>query len=269
VYEGDRSKHVTQTVGVAVPTLNSAEFLEIALLSLERQREVRVHVIVADSGSTDGTLDICTGRGIETFFVPKGNMYQAINEAIRRLKDEWVAYLNSDDLLYADAYGRLLAATATDGADVAYASADYIDRDGRFLFSLQAPDPHLLERFFRYPVFPFAPHCAVFRRDVFERVEGFSERFRHIADMDFYARALRAGFRFAFARGMPIGAFRLSADQLSRREADVVRREKATLLGDRRSGPPVSSSLAVLRWKLANAPQYLVRRLRRGHWRGV
>jgi glycosyltransferase involved in cell wall biosynthesis len=254
-------------IGVAIPTLNSIEYLEATLASVQRQRGVRVQLVVADSGSTDGTLEVCAGKGIEVVYVPPGNMYRAINEGIRRLESEWVAYLNSDDVLYTDAYARLLATARATGADVAYGSADFLDEHGRFRYSLRAPAPGQLGLLFDRPLFGFSPHCAIFKRSVFDALGGFSERFRHIADADFYARALDGGSRFAAVAGPAVGTFRLLRSQLSRREAGVAAEERAVFVRER-PVRRVRASLAVLRWKLRNGPEYLVRWLRTGRWRG-
>ena len=87
-------------VSCVIPTLNSSRTLEETLMSLLRQRNCQVKVIVADSGSTDGTLDICRRWGVPSIYVRPGNMYQAINEGLEQCSTDWLAYLNSDDMLY-------------------------------------------------------------------------------------------------------------------------------------------------------------------------
>src|SRR6266511_3523577 len=112
-------------VGVVIPTLNSAGTLEAALYSALQQDGCATDVIVADSGSTDGTLEICSRWKVRTVYVPPGNMYRAINEGVRLLDSPWVAYLNSDDFVYGDGYARLVARGETAGADVVYGNGDY------------------------------------------------------------------------------------------------------------------------------------------------
>ena len=50
--------------GIVVPTLNSAATLEWTLCALRGQRDITPEIIVADSGSADGTLDICKKWGV-------------------------------------------------------------------------------------------------------------------------------------------------------------------------------------------------------------
>ena len=79
-----------QQIGVVVPTLNSAATLTWTLCSLRSQRDVSVEMIVADSGSVDGTLNICKFWDVRTIYVPPGNMYRGINAGLRQLDAEWV-----------------------------------------------------------------------------------------------------------------------------------------------------------------------------------
>ncbi|MEA2115042.1 MAG: glycosyltransferase, partial [Thermodesulfobacteriota bacterium] len=53
-----------QSVSVILPTWNGAQWLEAVLSGLEQQTLVPDEIIVVDSGSTDGTLDIVRRHGI-------------------------------------------------------------------------------------------------------------------------------------------------------------------------------------------------------------
>jgi succinoglycan biosynthesis protein ExoO len=251
-------------IGVVIPTWNSAKTLTTALLSLQQQVGCQVNIVVADSNSKDGTLELCAAQRVETVYVPAGNMYRAVNEGLRRLKGEWLAYLNSDDFVYADAYARLVARGEALGADVVYGNGDYVDIYGRFLYSLTSPRPALLPGLFGGAFLGFLPHGAVFRRPVFDELRGFDEQFRHIADVDFFARALAAGKRFAFERGAPVAAFRIHREQISRKEQDVVRQELASW----RKGRLVGGRWPLVLWKVRNLGQYALRWLRTGRMRG-
>ena len=53
-------------------TLNSAPTLEFTLLSLLSQRDIPIEVIVADSGSSDGTLEICRRWSVKIIYAEPG-----------------------------------------------------------------------------------------------------------------------------------------------------------------------------------------------------
>lgn len=254
-------------VGVAIPTWNSGRTLHAALLSVKGQQGCRTDIVVADSGSTDDTLSICASLGIRTVYVPPGNMYRAINVGLRQLDAEWVAYLNSDDFVYTDSYHRLVAIGTASGADVAYGGGDYVDAHGRFLYSLRAPAPSALRALFSAMFFGFMPHATVFRKTVFEELSGFDERFTHIADMEFFGRACFAGRRFAAVPCPSVAAFRIHAGQISAKEPDVVRSERARLKTNWGCKSPIAGRWAIARWKLRNVRHYFVRWLRTGQLR--
>src|SRR6266853_4187237 len=136
-------------IGVVIPTWNSAKTLAVALLSLQQQQGIRVKIVVADSGSEDGTLEICGSAGVQAVYVPPGNMYRAINVGLRMLGTPWLAYLNSDDFLYGDSYTRLVTCGEASGADVIYGNSDFVDAHARFLYSLHAARPIALPWLFR------------------------------------------------------------------------------------------------------------------------
>lgn len=133
-----------QRLGIVVPTLNSSATLMWTLCALRNQQDITVDILVADSGSEDGTLDICKRWNVNTIFVPPGNMYRAINTGLRQMDTEWVTYLNSDDIVYPRSYVRLVSHGEQQEAALAYGDSDFIDIEGRFLFSLRAPSPRRL-----------------------------------------------------------------------------------------------------------------------------
>jgi len=205
--------------------------------------------------------------GVTTIYVPPGNMYRAINAGLRPMEADWLAYLNSDDFVYADTYERLLSKAVASKADVVYGSGDFVDAHARFLYSLGAAPPGALPSLFDNMCFGFMPHAAIFTKAVFEELGGFDESFRHIADMEFFARACFAGRSFASVPYPSVAVFRIHGDQISSRERNVAREEVVQLRGRWGRKNSVVSHLAVLRWKARNARQYLVRWLRTGSFK--
>lgn len=255
-------------IGVAVPTLNGATTLPWTLLSLQRQARITTEVVVADSGSTDGTTTVCDLMGVRTIFEPPGNMYRAVNAGLRALGCTWLTYLNADDIAYTDAYATLVEAGERSGADVVYGDCDYMDLHGRFLFSMRAASPRLLRSLYRIGVMPFNQPCAVFRRSLFERIGGFDEDYRHLGDMAFFARAAASGARFEQVRNFSPIAFRLHAGQFSEREHPRTQEERVRYLARYTVPLSLSDRAAAWHWRLSNAGRYVGRRLRIGHWRG-
>jgi glycosyltransferase involved in cell wall biosynthesis len=245
-------------LGVVIPTRNSAATLEATLLSLMSQQRVTVTVVAVDSESSDATREICRRWGVRALSSPPGHMYRAINEGMRRLAAcGWLAYLNSDDLVYPDGYARLIERGERCRADIVYGHGDFVDEAGAFILRQASFGPAIVCRQLAAGTMPFVQPAAVFRRAVFDRLGGFDERFLHIADYDFFARAADAGFRFGRAGGRPVAAFRVHDRQLSTVQKAIVDGEKAARRaagGRHRKYVRMGLSTA---WKVRNTFNYL------------
>lgn len=254
-------------IGIVVPTLNSAATLDWTLCALRNQRDIAVNVIVADSGSEDGTLEICKRWSVETIYVPPGTLYRAVNEGLRRMDTEWITYLNSDDIVYPDSYARLIAVGERTRAALVYGDCDYLSYDGRYLFTIKSPATTRMRGVLRGGIIGFAQPAAIFRRDAFVEVGGFDEQYRHIADYDFFFRLTFSGGELARLSNPSVAGFRLHAAQLSTREANVVTQELNRFR--QAHGPDVSkrSFCDTLLWRFQNCPVYLQRLIRHGDFR--
>lgn len=245
-------------LGVVIPTLNSAATLDWTLCALRAQRGCSVHVIVADSGSEDGTLEICKRWGVETTDVPPGNMYRAVNQGLNLMGTEWVTYLNSDDLVYPYSYARMLAQGTRDVALV-YGNCDYVDEEGRFLFTWQAAHPLSLPGIFRRSIQGFSQPSAIFRKRVFHELGGFDEKYRHIGDYDFFYRVALSGYVLVRLPLPSVAAFRVHKSQLSTRELHFVDEERKAHRKAHGSSAWREDLFVLLPWRLANTPNYLIR----------
>lgn len=258
---------VQSKIGVVVPTLNSATTLEWALCSLRSQRGVSVEVVVVDSGSRDGTLAICKSWGVRTIYVPPGNLYRAINEGLRQMDTGWVACLPSDDMVYPDSYARLIAEGEQQQASLVYGDNDFIDLEGRFLFTLRRVQPDRIPGIQHWGNnIGFPPHTAVWRRTVFEELGGFNERYRLASDYDFFYRLVSSGYSLAKLNGPTVAAFRRHRGQLSVHDLPAVLEEKRAIRASMGSGRPIGGLLDVLAFHLQNSPTHLWRLRSKRTW---
>jgi glycosyltransferase involved in cell wall biosynthesis len=249
-------------LGIAIPTLNCIETLRDTVESLRRLREHGARVVVADSYSTDGTYEFAKSSVDQVIQVPKGNLYAAVNAALEPMDVEWMTYINGDDLLYAGAVEQALAQWASQ-ADLIYGNTDFVDIDGRFLHSWRTPPPNDFVPMAANHVMPITQPGTLFRKAVFKKLNGFDTTFRHSADFDFFLRAKIAGFRFKKHPGSSTSAFRLHGKQFSQTAAKDQHAETLVLV--QRQNLKVSflrRKMAMLRYKLRNSENYLIRMLR-------
>jgi glycosyltransferase involved in cell wall biosynthesis len=253
------SKARNPRLGIVVPTLNSSATLDWTLCALRGQRDMTAEIIVADSGSEDGTLDICKKWGVPTFYVPPGNMYRAVNMGLRQMDMEWVAYMNSDDLVYPQSYARMLALAEQQRADAVYGDVDFVDGEGRFRFLVKAPPPSRLAGMFRRDHMGFQPAAVIFRRSVFQKLGGFDERYRLVADYDFFYRLTISGHKLARVEPPSVAAFRTHASQLSSRESVNMKLELQSFRKAMKVRSFPGDLFDVFCWRLQNSPMYFWR----------
>ena len=200
-------------LSIITPTLNCASTFRSTLNALQPLVSAGAEYIVVDSGSTDGTVEMAEAFGAKVLTYPKGNMYAAINEGMRHASGDWLTYINGDDLLYADAIFDVLK-NVVDETDLIYGNIDYIDEAGRFLFPWRSPSTTWIRAFMAF-YSPLPQQGTLFRRSVYEAINGFDENFRYSADYDFWVRALGSGCCVQKYTERSIAGFRLLTEQLS------------------------------------------------------
>jgi glycosyltransferase involved in cell wall biosynthesis len=92
---------MAETVTVAIPIRNGGELLGEVLESLQAQRLERgVEVLVADSGSTDGSRQLARSHGAEVIDIPEGRFSHGgtRNLLVQRASGSHVALLTQDAL---------------------------------------------------------------------------------------------------------------------------------------------------------------------------
>jgi CDP-glycerol glycerophosphotransferase len=121
-------------VSVVVPIYDVEPYIEDCLLSLQAQTQVDLEVVMVDDGSHDRGPDIAgefveLDRRFRLIRQANGGLGHARNVGVRHASGEFLAFLDSDDMVAPDAYARLLAALDASGSD--FATGDITRFDGR------------------------------------------------------------------------------------------------------------------------------------------
>ena len=86
-------------LSIVMPCLNAVETINRSLDSIDSQRVLGVEVIVADGGSTDGTIDILASRpDVSWHSEPDAGLSDAFNKGAARSTGEILGWLNADDV---------------------------------------------------------------------------------------------------------------------------------------------------------------------------
>jgi glycosyltransferase involved in cell wall biosynthesis len=214
-------------VSVITPAYNVERFLEGAARSALGQTYQDLELIIANDGSTDGTLDVARRvqstdpARVRIVSGSNGGPSAARNAAFAMARGQYFALLDADDVWEPEFLARQMAVFATSP------ETDLVTGNGRFLGSRchgqlvhPCPDPR--------PPLTLATiisdeHAVfvmtVFRRRVFETIGNFDESLRGNEDFDYWMRAAIAGFRFR-RNPEPLAWYRRRDDSLS---SDAVR----------------------------------------------
>ena len=90
-------------VSIILPTLNSEKYIHQCLMYLYKQSYKNIEIIIIDGGSKDNTKNIINNFKLKLkilfFELQTKNLAQALNFGIKKSKGEFVARLDSDDLI--------------------------------------------------------------------------------------------------------------------------------------------------------------------------
>ncbi len=248
------------SMSIVIPTLNSASTLRSTLFSLKEQIGCACEIIVVDSGSSDETPRICELFNVPMLWAAPGNMYSAINIGLRAAKNDWVTYLNSDDLVYPMSYARLLRKGIQEHADVTYGFCDFVDKEGRFLYSYAPGYPYELLHHLVNTQLSFAQPASIFRKEFFDELGGFNEYYKLAGDLDFFLRAIVLGKRFILLPPPTVACFRVHKGQSSGNYSTMIDEIYRIQVKHRKSG--FFGRLSTIHWRLRNLPNYLARIMR-------
>ena len=219
------------SITVVTPCLNRADTLPEALESVRTQGYPRLEHVVVDGGSTDGTLEILRGaEGVRWTSEPDRGLSHAMNKGVEAAQGEVIGWLNADDRYLPGALesvGRALAGHPE--ALWATGRCRIIDGDGREIRRGVTAYKNAFLRRYSFPLYltqNFISAPATFlRREAFESVGPFDERYRISMDYDLYLRLARQGDPLVLERYL--SEFRMVEGTLSMSGFEVQMREHA------------------------------------------
>lgn len=174
-------------LSIVIATYNAAATLRGCLDSILSQAYGDLEILIADGGSTDGTLFILEEYSPHLAWWrsrPDAGIYDAWNDAIDNASGEYVAFIGADDLWHDNSVLQGLF-QAIDGHefDLVTGRGELIDSSGRRHTFGRAWDFARVAR--RMTIcHPGALH----RRDLFARYGRFDTRYRISADYEFLLR---------------------------------------------------------------------------------
>lgn len=185
-------------VTIAIPSLNQGQFLEQALCSIQGQG-VEVEIMVADAGSSDGTLEIINRWAPSIKWwrsSPDDGQAAAINEAISKGTAPYVCWLNTDDVFLPEGLDKLVGILEEyKDCDVVYGRCWKRFAEDGF------QKPYLTGRFSEKSLAVrclIAQPATLIRRSAWEQVGGIDTSLDLAFDYDLWWRIYNSGGQFHF-----------------------------------------------------------------------
>ena len=205
----------TPLFSIVIPCYNRERFLLPAVSSALNQRDSHFEVVVVDDGSTDGslaTIEPLNDSRLRIIRKAHSNAPDTRNRCIEEAKGEYLVWLDSDDLLHANALSHYRTLLQRDPqTDVISCAMETLAGEKQFFSLFNHAPAHWLHQL-PHGNFIANPGCCV-RRSLYAQVGNYSPAYLRAHDYEFWSRAVGVA-RIAFTAQCNI-AYRLHDDNLT------------------------------------------------------
>jgi len=196
-------------VSIVVTSYNHAAFLPQRMESLLAQTHSNIEILVVDDCSTDGSREYLltweTHPKVSLYFLEsnKGYVYTS-NYGASKAKGDYIVFAECDDFSEPNQIASLYQAiTASNSVGVAWSCSNLTDEHGNFTgrdFDIRSttfqnycerdvliPGSQILKFMLHSSVVPNMS-AALFKKSLFTRIGGLSDKYKLSADLDFWVR---------------------------------------------------------------------------------
>lgn len=178
-------------ISVVIPTYNRALFLPSCLQSVLNQTVHVDEIIVVDDGSNDHTQDILKEFDVKCVVQKNGGVAKARNAGICTAKNDWIAFLDSDDIWQPTKIEEQLAFHKQNPNILASYTDELWVRNGKTITQKahqQKEQPTFINSLQLCKIGASTFFC---HKKIFEEIGYFDETLRVCEDYDFWLRVLK------------------------------------------------------------------------------
>jgi N-acetylglucosaminyl-diphospho-decaprenol L-rhamnosyltransferase len=184
------------SVTVIIPLYNQLRYTQLCLDSLRTHGAAGARILLIDNGSSDGTGEYLAHCEDVAVIANQENLgcAGAWNQGARAAEADWLLFLNNDVIVSPGWLEGLLAFAEEARFDVVSPAI----REGEYNYDIVGYSRGFVEKMAGFTRPGVADGiCFMVRRQVFEAIGHFDEKFRigQFEDVDFFRRAKAAGFR--------------------------------------------------------------------------
>jgi glycosyltransferase involved in cell wall biosynthesis len=203
---------------IVTPTLGTSSYLDETVRGVNALTVPFLHVFVTPAPMVASLQARYPDAMVLADAGKAAGLYGAINVALDSAGEDWqwFTYINDDDELGPDFDQMAREHFARPNPEpVVYGDVRIIDDDGKTISFLPLERDLLrIPPLLRAGISPLNQQGMLFHRSVVNELKAFDIRYRICADLDFWARALAAGYGFRNYR-LEVGRFRIRRGQIS------------------------------------------------------
>ncbi len=210
-------------VSVCIPVFNCADYIGQAINSVLNQTFSDFELVIIDNASTDDTVKVISKFNDKRLKIikndknigAKGNW----NLCLKQARGEFIKILPADDLLVEtclmDQVGIFLKNEKRDLA-IVFGGRNIINQNGKKVLKILHKHVGKIESNTLVNLNLLSgtniigpPGCVMLRRDICQKVGGFSDAYPFVIDLDYWFKVLKHGS--AFSQGIVVSSFRISS----------------------------------------------------------
>jgi glycosyltransferase involved in cell wall biosynthesis len=181
---------MNMSVSVVLPVYNGEKYLSLSIESCLNQTHKNIELIIVNDCSTDSTLEIANKYAqrdsrIKIVNNPENKKLPAsLNIGHKHAKGDYISWTSDDNIYEVNAIEELLNGLLENKADIVYTDFYLIDNFGNEIKEVKLLG---LENM----IFGnFIGACFLYKKEVFEKNNGYDETLFLVEDYDFWLRAL-------------------------------------------------------------------------------
>lgn len=210
-------------VSVIIPVYNREDYIGEAIESVLNQTYKNFELIIVNDGSTDNTENIVKGyaekdKRIKYFYQENQGAYSARNKGIEESNGEFISFLDSDDKYFPYALEKMVYLFQTLPENVKLIYGNFINeiegqKEKIYREIVEpAPKPVLFHQFLIGN--PILPTTSMVRKDVFEEIGLFDDKYSMAEDYDFWTKLI---LKYNIAKlNLPVSIYRKHQVQLTK-----------------------------------------------------
>ena len=183
-------------ISIITATFNRAHFIESCILSILRQKNKNIEIIIIDGLSTDSTDErlkplLEKNDNIKFYSQSDLGIYDALNKGIEKAKGDIIGFVHSDDFLYdTDVLEKIKKAFIQKDIDGVYGDLEYVEKIDINKVIRSWKSCCFNKKLLRKGWTP--PHPTLFlKKEVYEKHGEFDLNFKISADYDFMLRVFK------------------------------------------------------------------------------